>query len=276
MYRQYDSYEIGVFRAITPVIKYLIIANAVIFVAQIIFSQRLDIYLSSYLGLIPKFTYTKLTVWQFFTYLFLHGSFYHILINMFVLWMFGCELERYWGSREFLFFYFLTGVGAGVFSVVFNFGSTIPVIGASGAVYGVLTAFGMIFPNRLIYLYFLIPVRAKYFVIIIGVITFLSAFSSSASGIAHFAHLGGMVIGFIYLKKGFRFEELMEKWRTYRMHRRLKVIRTKQKQEKDLKERMNNILDKINEFGYESLSEEEIRILNKASQYLFKGRKKGN
>ena len=84
---------------------------------------------------------------------------------MFVLWMFGSELERYFGSREFLLYYFITGVGAGIFSVIFDYNSVIPIIGASGAIYGILTAFGMIFPNRLIYLYFLIPVRAKYFVI---------------------------------------------------------------------------------------------------------------
>jgi len=270
MYKEYESYEIGMHRVITPVVKKLIIANVAVFVIQILFSRVFHIYLSSYFGLVPKYVYTKFTVWQIFSYLFLHGSFFHILINMFVLWMFGCELERYWGSREFLFYYFITGVGAGIFSIIADLNSTIPIIGASGAIYGILTAFGIIFPNRLIYIYFIIPIRAKYFVIIFGIITFLSAFSSSATGIAHFAHLGGMVIGFIYLKKNIRLDYILEKWKHFRFNRRLRIIRNKQKRVKDSKEQIDMILDKINEVGYENLTEEEKKILYRASSYLSK------
>jgi len=276
MYQEYESYEVGMNRVITPVVKYLIIANAAAFILQILFAKIFHISLSPYLGLVPKYVYTKFTVWQLFSYLFLHGSFWHILINMFVLWMFGCELERYWGSKEFLFYYFVTGVGAGIFSIIFDFNSTIPIIGASGAVYGILTAFGIIFPNRLIYIYFIIPIRAKYFVIIFGIITFLSAFSTTSSGIAHFAHLGGMVIGFIYLKKNLRLEYIIEMWRQFRFSRRLKNIRNKQKRVRDFKEQINIILDKINEVGYENLTEEEKKILHKVSSYLSKEEGKKN
>ncbi len=276
MYKEYESYEIGMHRVITPVVKKLIIANIAVFVVQILFSRVFHIYLSPYLGLVPKYVYTRFAVWQIFSYLFLHGSFFHILINMFVLWMFGSELERYWGSREFLFYYFITGVGAGIFSIIADLNSTIPIIGASGAIYGVLTAFGMIFPNRLIYIYFIIPIRAKYFVIIIGIITFLSAFSSSATGIAHFAHLGGMVIGFIYLKKNIRLKYIIERWKRFRFNRRLRIIRYKQKKIKDSKEQIDMILDKINEVGYENLTEEEKKILYRASIYLSKEEGKKN
>ncbi len=275
MYKEYESYEIGMHRVITPVVKKLIIANVAVFVIQYLFASK-GVYLSSYLGLVPKYVYTKFTVWQIFSYLFLHGSFWHILMNMFFLWMFGCELERYWGSREFLFYYFVTGVGAGIFNIILDLNSTIPIIGASGAIYGILTAFGIIFPNRLIYIYFLIPIRAKYFVIIIGIITFLSAFSSAPSGIAHFAHLGGIVIGFIYLRKNIRLEYIMERWIRFRFNRRLKIVRDKQKRVRDSKEQIDMILDKINEVGYKNLTEEEKKILYRASIYLSKEEGKKN
>jgi len=275
MYKEYESYEIGMHRVMTPVVKKLIIANVVVFVIQYLFASK-GIYLSDYLGLVPKDVYTKFTVWQIFSYLFLHGSFFHILINMFVLWMFGSELERYWGSREFLFYYFITGIGAGIFNIIMDLNSTIPIIGASGAIYGILTAFGMIFPNRLIYIYFIIPIRAKYFVIIIGIITFLSAYWTSNSGIAHFAHLGGIVIGFIYLRKNIRFNYIIEKWKRFRFNRKLRIIRSKQKKIKDSKEQIDTILDKINEVGYENLTEEEKKILYRASIYLSKEEGKKN
>ncbi|MFC1562780.1 rhomboid family intramembrane serine protease [candidate division KSB1 bacterium] len=276
MYQEYQRYEIGMNRAITPVVKLLIIANAAVFICQILFAEIFHISLSPYLGLVPKYVYTRFTLWQIFTYLFLHGGFFHILINMFVLWMFGCELERYFGSKEFLFYYFATGVGAGIFSIIFDYNSIIPIIGASGAIYGILTAFGMIFPNRLIYLYFFIPIRAKYFVIIFGIITLLSAISASHTGIAHLAHLGGMIIGFIYIKKNFRFEQLFEAWRHYKFNLRLKNIRKRQKKVRNFKERINIILDKINEVGYENLTEEEKEILQKASNFFTREDEKNN
>jgi membrane associated rhomboid family serine protease len=270
MYKEFENYEIGIRSIITPVVKFLLITNVSVFIIQIIFSNMFHIQLSSYLGLIPKYVYTEFTLWQLVSYLFLHGNFFHILINMFVLWMFGCELERYWGSREFLFYYFVTGIGAGIFSVIFDYNSTIPIIGASGAIYGILTAFGIIFPNRLIYVYFLIPIRAKYFVMIFGVITLLSAISASSSGIAHFAHLGGMVIGFIYLRKNFHSEYIIEKWRQFRINIKLRAIRNKQKKIRVFKEQVNSILDKISKVGYENLTEEEKKILHKASIFLLK------
>jgi len=276
MYKEYESYEIGMHRVITPVVKKLIIANVAVFILQYLFASAFNINLNPYLGLVPKYVYTKFTVWQIFSYLFLHGSFFHILINMFVLWMFGCELERYMGSREFLFYYFITGVGAGIFNIIFDLNSTIPIIGASGAIYGILTAFGIIFPNRLIYIYFIIPIRAKYFVIIFGIITFLSAFSSSSSGIAHFAHLGGMVVGFIYLRKNIRLDYILERWKRFRFNRKLRIIRSKQKKVKDSKEQIDMILDKINEVGYENLTEEEKKILYRASGYLSREEGKKN
>ena len=136
-------------------VKYLVIANLVIYVWQSFAGAQKIIQI---FGLTPAYVIGELFLWQLVTYLFLHGDFFHILFNMFALWMFGSELERAWGSKEFLKFYLVTGVGAGLFSVALEPGSLIPTIGASGSVYGILMAYGMMFPERYIYLYFLFPV----------------------------------------------------------------------------------------------------------------------
>ena len=139
-------------------------------------------------------------LWQPFTYLFLHGGWFHIIFNMFALWMFGSDLEGVWGGQQFLFYYFLTGVGAGLVDVLLEPGSTVPTIGCSGAIFGLLVAYGVLFPDRLIYLYMLIPVKAKWFVVIMGLIEVVNEFGQPGSGVSHIAHLGGLVVGFIYLK----------------------------------------------------------------------------
>jgi len=134
--------------------------------------------------------------------MFLHGGFGHIFFNMFALWMFGMELERTWGTREFIKYYFLTGIAAGVSSLLWNWGSPYPTIGASGAVYGILAAYALFFPDRYVYLYFLFPIKMKYLALILGGIEFLSMYQND--GIAHIAHLGGMVVGYFYLRHRYK------------------------------------------------------------------------
>jgi membrane associated rhomboid family serine protease len=130
--------------------------------------------------------------------MFMHGSISHIFFNLFALWMFGMPLEQRFGTSRFMLYYFLTGIGAGLLQL---FVSDSIVIGASGAVYGILLAFGMMYPNRYIYLLFPhIPMKAKYFVIFFGAIELFSGVTGLNTGVAHFAHLGGMVVGFILLK----------------------------------------------------------------------------
>jgi membrane associated rhomboid family serine protease len=139
--------------------------------------------------------------------MFLHDplGFSHVLFNMLALWMFGMDLERTWGTRGFLRYYFLCGVGAGLCVVIANllFGNPgAQTIGASGAIYGLLMAYGFLFPDRQVLFSFLFPMKAKYFVMIIGAIAFLSSFAAPGGPVSHFAHLGGMLIGYIYLKSG--------------------------------------------------------------------------
>jgi membrane associated rhomboid family serine protease len=160
-----------------------------------------------YLGLVPTLVLHQFWAWQVATYMFLHGGIFHIVFNMLALWMFGAELERIWGTRYFLKFYFVTGIGAGVLTVLF---STLPfdfaqqvqqsiVIGASGAIYGLLLAYALYFPDRPIYMYFVFPIPAKIFVAIMGAIAFFSSLSESG-GVANATHLGGLLVAYLFLK----------------------------------------------------------------------------
>jgi membrane associated rhomboid family serine protease len=181
----------------TPVVQRLIIATAIVFVFQLItHNAHIGIF-----GLIPVKVWGEIALWQLATYIFFHGGFFHLFFNMFALWMFGSELERLWGSKKFLFYYMLTGVGAGFTVCAFTPKAVIPTIGASGAIFGILLAYGTLFPNRIIYLYFLIPIKAKHFVIIFGVLELLAVWRYSADGISHFAHLGGIAFGLIYIHR---------------------------------------------------------------------------
>jgi len=187
---------------ITPAVKVLIITNVVAFLLNMIVGDPMTMRL----GLSPQAVFEQAALWQPFTYLFLHstGGFGHILINMLSLWMFGTELERMWGTRFFTKYYLITGIGAAATTLalaMFVDDIYYPVtVGASGVIYGLLLAYGMYFPNRPIYLYFIFPIPARIFVMIVGAIAFISAMSGPGSGVAHSAHLGGLVVGYLYLK----------------------------------------------------------------------------
>jgi membrane associated rhomboid family serine protease len=199
----------------------------------------------TWLALWPRAVFELPAIWQPFTYMFLHDprGFSHILFNMLSLWMFGADLERDWGTRRFLNFYFTCGVGAALCDILFNamFGSMdVRTIGASGAIYGLLMAFGLLYPNRTILFSFLFPIQAKYFVMIIGAIAFLSSFSAN-SGVSHIAHLGGMLWGYLFLRfrfRGFRFDTSnlrgrYRQWKIQRAKRKFQVYLRKQQERND-------------------------------------------
>jgi membrane associated rhomboid family serine protease len=180
------------------------IIMGVVFLLQMVVGSDIDDFfgynIDKLFGLVPILVWKKFFLWQLFTYIFLHGNVSHILFNLLALWMFGGELENYWGSRKFLFYFFFCGIGAGICTVLLTPYQFIPVIGASGAIYGILLAFGWFFPNRLIYIYFLFPIPAKYFVILYGFIEFIYASrGGTGGGIAHLTHLGGLLFGLIYM-----------------------------------------------------------------------------
>ena len=191
----------------TPAVKALIYANVGVFLVTSLAPQALFGWVIRFFALTPESVLTRLMLWQPLTYLFLHGGFTHILFNMLILWMFGVQLERIWGTRFFLRYYLVAGVGAAVVTLVasllpFAFSDATyltPAIGASGAIYGLLMAFALYYPETPILMFFLFPVPAKYFVMILGAIAFLSA--PRGGGVAHVTHLGGLLAGYLYLSR---------------------------------------------------------------------------
>lgn len=250
----------------TDAIKFIISINFLIFILQYLSGMEDELF--TIFGIVPSKTFGELMLWQPFTYLFFHGGIWHVLINMFVLWMFGSELEKFWGKKEFLRFFFITGIGSGLITVLFSLSSTNPVVGASGAIYGVLLAYGLMFPNRLVYLYFLIPIKVKYLVILIGTIAFFSSLNPGNSNISHLTHLSGMVIGFIYLRSSINWNTINH----FVIHRKDEIKRhyedKKNEKREALKLQVDAILDKINDVGYDNLSESEREFLFKASKKL--------
>jgi membrane associated rhomboid family serine protease len=216
------QYRFSFGQGLTPAIKNLMIVMGAVFLLQKIVEISLPEiyhYFLYYFALVPALIWYKYFLWQLATYIFLHGGFFHLLFNLFALWMFGGELENYFGSKKFLRYFLLCGIGAGLCTVFFTpYGyQRIPVIGASGAIYGLLLAFGWLFPNRPIYIYFLFPIPAKYFVIIFGLIEFFSSIEGAGGGVSHLTHLGGLVFGLFYMayptiRQKIRREYYKRKW----------------------------------------------------------------
>jgi membrane associated rhomboid family serine protease len=185
----------------TPAVKWIIWANVGAFVATVL--SRDLVYV---LGLTPADVIGRLWLWQPVTYMFVHAGPAHILFNMLGIWMFGVELERMWGTRFFLRYYAVTGIGAALTTIVVSllpFAATAHTyttvtVGASGALFGILLAFALYFPERPILMALLFPIPAKYFVIIIGALSYFS----SPGGVAHAAHLGGVIFGYLFLQGG--------------------------------------------------------------------------
>ena len=255
----------------TNAIKVLVSVNFGIFVLQTL-SNAEGLFFPLF-GLVPRMVWSELMIWQPFTYLFFHGGIWHVLINMFVLWMFGSELERLWGKNHFLKFYFVTGVGSGLLTMLFSLQSITPIVGASGAVYGVLLAYGLTYPNRQIYLYGIIPIKSIWFVIGIGMIAFMSSFNN-ISQVSHITHLSGMLIGYLMLKRPVEWRSLWFSIRKrtleYRVVQEEKKATHRQKIEQDI----DIILDKINREGFDSLSQKEQDSLYKNSRSLSRYKKK--
>ena len=255
----------------TDAIKILVSVNFGIFLLQTL-AQTESLFFPLF-GLVPKMVWSEFMLWQPITYLFFHGGIWHVLINMFVLWMFGGELERLWGKRHFLKYYFSTGVGAGLITMMFGLNSMTPIIGASGAVYGVLLAYGITYPNRTIYLYGIFPIKSLWFVIGIGVIAFMSSFGT-ISQISHLTHISGMIIGYFLLKHPVQWNDLWfsirKKTIEYKIQKNEKQVTQHQAIERDIE----SILDKINREGFDSLTEDEQVRLYKGSQSLSRTKKK--
>jgi membrane associated rhomboid family serine protease len=193
-YRREISYSFG--GPLTPAVKALIIANGVVFLLTVVIEPLRD-WLSLRPALVLPFQFQ---LWRVFTYMFAHGGVWHLVWNMLFLFMFGCALERTWGTNRFYRFYFLCGLGAALFAFI-PYGPfyQVSIVGASGAIYGLLLAFGAIFPTVRIWILGTFPVEARYLVIVLGFIAFASSLMGP-DGVAHIAHLGGLVTGYVVLR----------------------------------------------------------------------------
>jgi len=216
-------------------VRAIILTNVAVFVVTLAAPARVI----GWFGLVPQNVVEEWRVWQVVTYLFVHSptDLFHILFNMLALWMFGTDLERRWGTRAFTNYYFVCGIGAGLSMVLVSLIPWGPVhavydavtFGASGAVYGLLLAWALIFPDRKILFMFFFPIPARVFVFIMGAIAFISAISASGGPVAHLAHLGGMLIGWLSLKGPgnlrLDLQYRLTKWRMERLRRRFNIHR---------------------------------------------------
>jgi membrane associated rhomboid family serine protease len=232
---------------ITPAVKILVLACAGVFLIQTLIELFLPLtataWFNHWFGLVPSGVFPGFRLWQPVTYLFLHGGLWHLLINMLMLWMFGRELELVWGKKRFLNYFFLCGIGAGLITVAVKLipmfwgyhASDIPTIGASGAIFGILIANAILFPDRRIWLFplpIMIPMRP--FVAVMAAIEFFGTLGTSGDGVSHFCHLGGMLIGWLYLRRGsflFRVRNEMADWKYQRNRKRFEVYMKKSKNE---------------------------------------------
>jgi membrane associated rhomboid family serine protease len=182
-------------------VKWLLIVNTALFILTSLAPYSVQQHIRVF-SLVPYTVVHQFTVWQLFTYLFLHGGIWHLLFNMLTLWMFGVQLEQQWGTRQFLKYYFICGIGAGLFDVglhaaLGDWGTR--TIGSSGAIMGLLLAFGVMYPNQTVLMNFLFPIKAKYMVMIYAAIELWMSFGPN-TGVSSIAHLGGMAVGYVYLK----------------------------------------------------------------------------
>ena len=273
---------------LTPVVKGIMITNALFFLLQKIIGNFSPDVIETYFGLSYLGIFQDLRIWQILTYMFLHGSWFHILFNLIGLWMFAGELEELWGSKQFLKYYMITGIGAGIFISLMNYFiytkySLSPItIGASGAIYGILLAYGLTWPNRQVLLYFVIPIKIKYLVIAFGVIEFmgtLSTITSSQGNISHIGHIGGIITGLIYIfakykpysrrkkiaKKPINESSFSRFLKKHRLNKKKKEIEVRMA----AKEIIDTLLDKIAKSGMSSLSERERKRLDWARKHYY-------
>ena len=257
----------------TDAIKILVSVNFGIYILQSV-SGKEDVFFRLF-GLVPSTFISDLMLWQPFTYLFFHAPFYssvgisHILLNMLGLWVFGRELEEAWGKTKFLRYYFITGIGSGLITYFFQMGSDNPVIGASGAVYGILLAYGISYPNRMLYIWGLIPVRSMWLVIIMGSIAFFGLLGN-ADGISHVTHISGMLIGYVLLKKKWRWRDIWFAIRKKTIEFQVQRYEEKSIKNKMLQKDIDVILEKIQKVGFIGLSDKEQSKLYEASKTMSK------
>lgn len=227
-----------------PGVKWLLIVNSLVYVLFYLGGASVQSHMLTLLALWPEAAVRNLYVWQLFTYMFLHGGLWHLLFNMLALYFFGLQLEQDWGTRQFLKYYFYCGLAAGVCVLGFNIAAAaltgnsawwnVQTLGASGAIFGVLVAFGILYPDMPVLMFFLFPIKAKYMVMIYAGVELLLILGPS-TGVSDIAHLGGMAFGYLYLKRrlpvvripGLDLHGAYNRWRMARAKKKFQVYMRK-------------------------------------------------
>ena len=246
----------------TKTIKVLVIVNALMYLVSLILLKN-DIDVFRWLGF-SRTLFLKGAAWQLVTYMFLHGSLRHLFFNMLGLFFFGGQVERALGLRSFVVMYFLCGVVGALLSLIDP--NALLVIGASGGVFGVLIAFAMLFPNKRVLVFLIFPVKARYLAIFLCFITSASLLAGKSDGIAHWAHLGGIAVGFLFGRfaagVGRAFDVLGELRRFWRARRKL----TRERRSAGEQAELDRILEKVHRVGIMALSNKERDFLNAMSR----------
>lgn len=262
------SHEPMSWRSVPPGVRALLVANAAVFVLSAIIGPIFNLYL----GLVPRLVLEQRWFWQIATYMFVHGGFFHLFFNMFMLWMFGMPVESQWGTKEFLKFYFICGLAVAAVKTVFWPHSMTPLIGASGAIFGLLVAFAMLYPEAVVYLYFFIPIKAAHMAVLCGLMELLLLIGQGDRGVDHFAHLTGIAAGYVYIRWWWAIR-IRLKSRAYDLLSRAAVRRVKRADRGAPPppagmEDVDRILDKILAQGLNSLTEEEREIMRRYSDRM--------
>lgn len=279
MYQRSLGFKFG--GPVTPTVKTLMIINAVVFIIQQIAGILSPHFVESFFGVSYAGVVQSFYLWQPFTYMFLHAGFMHIFFNLFTLWIFGGELENLWGGKKFLRYYLYSGFGAGIFILLMNFytfnsyGFSAPTIGASGALYALLLAYGLTWPNREVMLYFLFPIKIKYLLIGLGLMEFFGTLSSAAGqggNISHIGHLGGIISGFILLrllKSNYSSSSKKSFFSDIKKKKRLQKKQGEIDQRIKAKKIINELLEKIARNGMSSLTDKEKKQLDWARKNYY-------
>jgi len=280
MYSRKINIRIG--SPLTPMVKKIMVVNGAVFIVQQFMALFAPGFMEQFFGLTHVGFVHELKIWQVFTYMFLHGSWVHIMFNLLALWMFAGDLEKLWGSNLFLKYYLYSGVGAGFFIAVMNYltyqnyNMAVVTIGASGAIYALLLAYGLSWPNREVLLYFIFPVKIKYLVLGFGLIEFFGTLSNAVgngSNISHIGHFGGLVSGFLFIYRiKFQQQKIRKKEEGHRKNERFfrqslhqeELEEQKRRLEEKIKakEIIDSLLIKISKTGMDSLSAEEKELLD--------------
>lgn len=271
------GYSFG--HGLTPWVKRLLIANAVMYLVLLALPDAIALWLA----FVPARTLVQ--PWSLVTYMFVHDGFLHLFFNMLILFFFGPPLESMWGGRPFLKFYLVSGLGGALFSYIFAFNAS--VVGASAAIYGVMLAFALNWPDMPIHIWGILPVKAKWLVAFLAAVSVLSLVGGRQDGVAHFAHLGGFAAAFLYLKLDDQLTSRVTRLKKFVSRKRLDVAQggggagvaggagegggarrspRSRRQEDRVLDEVDRVLDKISESGLQSLSQEELRLLDEVSK----------